>query len=355
MNNDLKNKPNTQVKRANASSIKRRIDESCRKYPLTFDYQETNLPITEIRITDSDFYGNPISRNVWTYNQRRTKFIYEVINYNEFYIHEGVSLGVTSNEIFEKYTQLNHSLKEIEKFEFLEEFNLFLYKCLLKVFEEEEFENQSLKEGSLLEQLMLHNSTPHLILKSISEDEKKIKEVDLGLRKLFDDLRLKKINTSDFESLRKQLDGRMDQLRMHQEYLTSSYKRIVETSKYRRRKYLRMYFSDVKTVLNLDTEFLPKINCKSVSVCMFIIDEYCRWYNRTFSVQILETRKNYDKLRRKMKRNASLKPDMRLEQLKPYMGTTLSVRQIASITGISKSTVQRLMKELSQDTNIDPK
>lgn len=347
MTQDQKISTQTEVKKVNASSIKRNIKTNCKTSAYSFDYLESNSPITDARVPEFDFYSNPINSQSWTYNFKRSTFIYQVIRHKVFYLKEGKSLGITSEEIFERYTQLIYSLQEIEKFEHIEEFNKYLYTCLLKVFEEEECEKNALNNDSLLEQLMLHNSTPLLILKSINETEKSIKVVDLSIRSIFDDLRFKRINTSDFDNMREQLDKRMVKLRIHQECLATSYKRIIETTKYRRRKYLKLYFSDVKAVLNLDSELLPNIDCKTVSVCTFIIEEYCRWYNRTFSNQILETRKQDDKLKRQMKRKACLKPDVRLEKLMPYVNSKLSKRQIASITGIPKSTVIRLMKNLS--------
>lgn len=332
---DRKKQQNSEVKRVNASEIKRRINRNCNEVPLHFEIQYIDGLSYKSNNQLYDYYGNPISQSSWTVNQKRSNLIYKAIFEKRFNKTEGGKLGVSETEIFQKFTQLTYSLQEIEVLAFREEFEAYLFNSLQLELKEEAQEIDNYVKASVFDQLMLHNSTPRLIFASIKEEERKISEVDEQLRTLFTDLKFRRIDVLEFEKQREPLDRRMEKLRSHQLFLVSNYKRMVETTKYRRRKFLKMCFSYSQSDI---------ADCRTVSLCNFYIDEYCRWFNRLYSVQISETQKLNRKLKRRKGKATQI--DHRLELLKPYLNSEFSYQKIADETGIPKSTVVRLIKKL---------
>ena len=340
-----KNEGEPQVKKANAKAIKSRIKEKCSKIPLNFKFEQTSASRSKMAgATELDFYHKPIFTTTWTHNQQRSSFIYAVIHYKTYYNGEGTRLGVKESEIYEKFTQLTYSLAEIEQFAERKKFDSYLFDCFVQLLEEEHKEKHDYLEASLLNQLLMHNSTPSRILESMNSVAKEIKSVSSKLDSLYAQLKYRQVELDTFGALREPLDVRLEKLRDKQEYLMAMYKRMVETQKYRRRKHLHAAFKTASRSLN-HTSYQP-VECGTVSLCNFYIAEYCSWYNRTFKAEIDETRKMEKQAKRKQKQVQNQKVDLRLEKLKPYLNSELSYQKIADKTGIPKSTVRSLMKKL---------
>jgi len=340
-----KNEGKPQVKKANAKAIKSRIKAKCSTNILEFDFERTSASYsTKVATIELDFYGKPVYTTAWTYNEQRSKFIYAVIHDKTYYNSEGAKLGISENEIFEKFTQLTHSLTEIEQFTQRKMFDSYLFGCFEQVLEEEQKERFGYLKASLLNQLLMHNSTPELILGSMKSAGDDIKSLSSKLDSLYSQLKHRQIDPIDFGMLRKPLDVRLEILRDKLEYLTACYKRIVETQKYRRRKFLHRVFKTASRSLN-HTSFQP-VECGTISLCNFYIAEYCSWYNLTFMAEIDEARNTENQAKRRLKRTENKKSDIRLDMLKPYLHSELSYQKIANNTGIPKSTVRNLLKKL---------
>lgn len=340
-----KNEGEPQVKKANAKAIKSRIKEKCSKIPLNFEFKRTSSSRAKMAgAIDLDFYSKPIYTTRWTHNQQRSNFIYAVIHDKTYYNGEGAKLGVKESEIYEKFTQLTYSLAEIEQFTERKKFEGYLYDCYVQVIEEEGEEEWGYKTASLLNQLLMYNSTPERILDSLNSVGKEIKSVSSKLDNLYVQLKYRQIEPDSFVTLREPLDVCLENLRDKQEYLMSIYKRMVDTQKYRRRKYTKAAFKTASRSLN-HVSYQP-VECGTVTLCNFYIAEYCSWYNRTFKSEIEENRKMEKQAMRKQKQALNPKVDLRLEKLKPYLNSELSYQKIADKTGIPKSTVRDLMKKL---------
>lgn len=345
MKRNVNNEGEPQVKKANANAIKSRIKEKCSKIPLNFEFKRTSSSRAKMAgATDLDFYSNPIFTTTWTHNQQRSSFIYAVIHDKTYYNAEGTRLGVKESEVYERFTQLTYSLAEIDQFTERTMFDSYLFDCFVQLLEEEHEEKHGYLEASLLDQLLMHNSTPERILDSLNSVGKDIKSVSSKLDSLYVQLKYRQIEPDSFGELREPLDVRLENLRDKQEYLMAMYKRMVETQKYRRRKHLHAAFKTASRSLN-HTSYQP-VECGTVSLCNFYIAEYCSWYNRTFKSEIEETRKMEKQAKRKQKQALNPKVDLRLEKLKPYLNSELSYQKIADKTGIPKSTVRSLMKKL---------
>lgn len=341
-----KNEGEPQVKKANAKEIKLRIRAKCSKIPLNFKFERTSASRSKMAgATDLDFYSKPIFTTTWTHNQQRSNFIYAVIHDKTYYNGEGAKLGVKESEIYEKFTQLTYSLAEIEQFTERKMFDSYLFDCFVQLLEEEHEERQGYLQASLLEQLLMHNSTPKRILDSINRVGKDIKSVSSKLDSLYGQLKYKQIQPDAFGALREPLDVRLENLRHKQEYLMAMYKRMVETQKYRRRKFLKMAF--IKAKRSLNQESYPPVECGTISLCNFYITEYCSWYKVTFKAEIAAVRKLKIKQNRKLKRLEHKKADPRLRLLIPFLNSDLSYQHIANETQIPKSTVRNLLKKLA--------
>lgn len=340
-----KNEGESQVKKANAKAIISRIKDKCSKIPLNFEFQKTSASRAKMAgATELDFYSKPIFTTTWTHNQQRSNFIYAVIHDKTYYNGEGAKLGVKESEIYEKFTQLTYSLAEIEQFTERKKFEGYLYDCYVQVIDEEGEEEWGYKTASLLNQLLMYNSTPVRVFASLTSVTKDIKSVSSKLDSLYTQLKYRQIEPDVFGTLREPLDIRLENLRDKQEYLMSMYKRMVDTQKYRRRKYIKAAFKTASRSLN-HTSY-QQVACGTISLCNFYIAEYCSWYNRTFKSEIEETRKMEKQAKRKQKQALNPKVDLRLEKLKPYLNSELSYQKIADTTGIPKSTVRSLMKKL---------
>lgn len=339
-----KNEANPQVTMANASDIKSRIKANCSDIPLTFKFKRNGVsPTNDTSPVDLDFYNNPIFTTPWTRNQQRSQFIYTVIRTHSYYIVEGKKLGVGDEEIFRTFTRLCHSLQEIEAFTHRKEFEEYLWKCYLQELEDEHEERLSYQNAPLLNQLMMNNSTPELVWKSILSVTKSIKSLDDQRKNLYYQLKYKKISGSDYDNLINPLDEQIDQAHEYQEHLLWTYKRMVDNT-FRRRQRLKLAFANTHRSLN--NMSVKPIECRTITLCNFYIDEYCRWFNQTFKREIAETQRLEKLAKRKQKRLANKKPDSRLEVLRPFLNSGLSEQRIAEQTGIAKSTVNRLMKKL---------
>ncbi|WP_343637518.1 hypothetical protein [Fluviicola sp.] len=341
-----KNEENPQVIKANASDIKKRINANCTKTPLKLDFKRTGVsPTTNTRSVELDYYNRPISSTTWSYNQQKSEFTYQVIHTKSYYIVEGKRLGITDAEIFKTFTKLVYSLQEINEFTHRTEFDKYLFDCYLEVLEEEEAERISYHNASLLDKVKMSNSTPRLILQSLEEVAKRIKTKDSELRELDRELKNRQITGANFDLLRDPIDSSLNGLRKEQANLLAKYKRMVETTKYRRRHFLKMAFKTTKRSLG-HTSYKP-VECGTISLCKFYIEEYCSWFNRTFKAEIAEARKLEKSAKSKQKRLANKEPDPRLEVLRPFLNSGLSKQRIADQTGIPTSTVRRLMEKLA--------
>lgn len=339
-----KNEVNPQVIKANATEIKKRIVSNCSEVPLKFEFERTGINPTNTRTVDLDFYNNPILVTPWSYNQQRSGFIYRVIHSMSYYLGEGNKLGVSDTEIFETFTKLTYSLQEIEAFTHRKEFDEYLFGCYLQTVDEEQQERFDYENAGLYDKMMMHNSTPDIIWKSIQRVTKDVKSLDSERHTLYSKLKYKQINGKSFDKLITPLDEQIGRNRNSQQYLLKRYKRMVDSQKYRRRHYLKMAFQTAKPYLK-GVSYNP-VECGTVSLCTFYIEEYCRWFNRTFKQEIVETSR-LDKLaKRKQKRSERKKPNPRLEILKPFLNSGVPEQCIADQTGIPKSTVNRLMKKL---------
>lgn len=344
MKNINKTEANPQVIKANASAIHSRIKSNCSEIPLTFEFKRNGFsPTNATSPVDLDFYNNPIFSTPWTNNQQRSSFIYGVIHTKSYYLAEGLKLGISDEEIYETFTKLCHSVQEIEAFTHRKEFEEYLFECYLQELENEQEERLSYQNAPLLNQLMMNNSTPELVWKSILNVTKSIKSLDDERKNLYYQLKYKKITGSDYDSLINPLDQQIDLAHEYQEHLLWTYKRMVDNT-FRRRQRLKLAFSNTHQSLN--NMGVKPIECRTITICNFYIDEYCRWFNRTFKAEIAETRRLEKSTKRRQQRLDKKKPDPRLDLLKPYLGSSLSFKLISDETGIPKSTVQRLMKKL---------
>lgn len=343
---DTKNEVIPQVTKANASVIKKRINSNSESFPLTFEFERTNIkPITYSKVKEVDFYNNSLVSAPWKFNQQRSRFIYHVIHNKFYYLADGNKLKVSDTEIYSTFTKLIYGLTEIESFTHRKEFEQFLFECYLHEVNQEQQEMLNFQNATLLQQLMLHHSTPQLIQESIVKLNDKVKALNSELTDLFNDLKYKRINAHVFEELRVPLDERLVQMREHQQYLFQEYKRLTDSGKYRRRHFLKMAFKTTKR--SLEGTFYEPVSCGTLSLCNFYIDEYCRWFNKTFTAEIDNTHKQVKLEKRKQKRQSTKKPNPRLELLKPYLNSDLSYQSISNETGISKTTVMRILKNIA--------
>lgn len=343
---DTKNEAIPQVKKANASAIKKRIQSNCECIPLTFEFESTSSnPNDNSTPGDLDFFINPLITTSWSYNYERSRFIYQVIHTKNYYLKVGNKLGVSDAEIYTTFTKLCYSLQEIDAFTHKKEFDTYLFDCYEQVLSEEEDERLTYLNAPLLQKMMLHNTTPDRVWSSVLEVTSGIKSLDRELQDLFTDLKFRRISGSNFDQQREPLDLLIEQKREYQQYLLQKYKHMADSGKYRRRHFLKMAFRTAKR--SLEGTFYEPVNCGTLSLCNFYISEYCRWYNKTFSDEITTTQQQKRSDKRMQKRLATKKSDPRIELLRPYLTSGLSYQKIATETGIPKTTVVNLLKKIA--------
>lgn len=138
------------------------------------------------------------------------------------------------------------------------------------------------------------------------------------------------------------------------EFVSNNLKKSITSSKNKRRQNLKKCFGLHNEIKN-DQEHLDQFNYKTIKLAWFVLEEYCRWFNRVHENEIKQHQKEIANQKKREKRKAE-KPNTKQSKLKAersdiiqkllQSNPNLNSTQIANETEIPRSSVSRLMKKI---------
>ncbi|MEZ4936526.1 MAG: hypothetical protein R2799_02930 [Crocinitomicaceae bacterium] len=274
------------------------------------------------------------------------QFIYHCIYTNSFNRSKADTYGVTEEDVHVTFRKLVAYLKEIEKFEEMDEFLNYLFEETKNVYEIEKSEYDEIYNGKLLDRLC-HREKYFTTLKIELNDARiKVRDYEFQIDRYLNQLRRREISGTEYETLTSKFLDNSDYWKYRFIDLKDKVKKMGSTSKQKRRSALKKCIPPriLNGLIPLNKQtFAPM----SVGICEFVIDEYCRWYNNKYKPEIKAYQKHNKntalRLKREANSSASQKRKIRMKVLVDYVESTLSIRKIAELTQIPLATVQRYM------------
>lgn len=344
------------MEKMNFTTLKNQIKLMVDTYYLTHEYEQTNDPYpNKSKEEYSDYLGKTIDlKGAWSKNQEKHAFIYVVIFNKLYYRKEGLKLGVTDFEIQDTFNKFIRTIEVYEGFEHKAEFRQYLWQKTLEVFELEKREQKDYQDKTFLRRLLDTDSMLILHLKQIDIVRKDFMRIDGRIRSMLNDWKNKQITGSEMDAIREQLDNSREYFRNKLYYLQEKYKTVSENGHYRRRKLLKNCFS-YKELDEANSEAPMELNYKNLTTVKFIVEEYCRWYNKRFSNEIKDANKiavNRAKQakRKQLKLNSKqyTQKQERIQLVERLYKEKMSIREIAKQTQLPRSTVNRIVSELKK-------
>lgn len=336
----------------NFSEIKRTINENVEKYPLILEYEKTNDPLP--KKVDSCYGFNdellPMLGSLSKF-QKKGWFIYYVIYEKKYHNIEGTKLGVTDQQIQDKFNKLTRNAEVFESFNVEKEFIQHVYTCARNTLVEEKAELDAFENGPLLDQIINTGKTYPSLQREVLRLSKVVKEVSDLQYALLDKIKKRTISGVEYDRKMDELEEVFHMFKSRFESMKNRYKKESEGGVQRRRTRLRQVI-DTRDLYQTDPVSFPRLNYTTITRCTFLIEEYCRWHNQRVREQKREAKNTSRRVARveaKINTPQFKRKQERMEMIQPLIDEGLNPSQIASSTGIPKSTVQRIVKELNKN------
>lgn len=341
------------MERINCSSLKKHIAKIQIDIPLILQYIESKEPYPKSNEVLLDYLNEPLLRKgKWDKMQRKFQFIYTVIFEGIYYLYEGKELKVSDEEIQMIFNKYVRTVEIIDTFAHLQEFSIYLYRKAKEVLEIEKQELEAYNNKSFLRKLLDNESMLSLHFKAINQTSRSLVIVENNIQQLFNDLKRRIITGAELDAPRETLERSKEYYRDRLDYLLIKYKQTSENTLYRTRKYLRCSF-DHKELHSIEHVANPTISPRNLSTATFVLEEYCRWYNDRFTHEIekakkitLNVAKQEKRQQLKLSSKQYIQKQERIQLIEPLLEENISIREIAKRTGLSNSTVQRIVAEL---------
>lgn len=336
--------------RMNCAEILRKRKEENEALTLIYEKTYETYPFWQDSSIQND---NSRYKASWTRKSKKYTFIYKVIFSATYWVEEGNKLNVSDGEIQDVFNSFARRLEVVESFDHLDEFSLHLYNQCLSVLAKEKGEVNDYNKQSTFRKWLDKDSTLDLQLKEINVIRRTLNKLNNELESAIKDWRFKKINETELDEIRNLKDKDIWYFEDYLEHLTDKYKRVSETAKYKRRKFLKSCFDRKDQLIEQPVEN-PKLIFKNTSSLSFMISEYCKWFNKVkFPNEIKQAVKDKNNARLKGERAFKVAPrqlelERRTNILTPYIDSNKSYAKIAIEVDLPKSTVQRILNTLRE-------